>query len=123
MNKEQLTLDIEKYAELQAAKEKIEEQMAELKNSIVTGMNDGSVNTFATESGVVAKITESTKFKYTNEKMLINWCKENNRFDLISENIVTTKFNKELKGTLALNESLSSGYQKSTTVSLKVESL
>ena len=123
MNKEQLTLDIEKYAQLQEAIAAIEAQMAELKESIVTGMNEGSVNTFATESGVVAKITESTKFKYTNEKMLINWCKENNRYDLISENIVTTKFNKELKGALSLNESLSTGYQKSITTSLKVENL
>lgn len=118
---ENLTLNIQKYAALQEEKARIEAEMADLKSAIVEDMNTSGVDTFATEDGLIAKVIESTKFKYTNEKMLIDWCKQNNRFDLISENIVTTKFNKELKGALALNESLGSGYAKSTTITLKVE--
>jgi hypothetical protein len=118
---ENLTLNIQKYAALQEEKARIEAEMAELKGAIVEDMNASGVDAFATEDGLIAKVIESTKFKYTNEKMLIDWCKQNNRFDLISENIVTTKFNKELKGALSLNESLGSGYAKSTTITLKVE--
>lgn len=118
---ENLTLNIQKYAALQEEKARIEAEMADLKSAIVEDMNASGVDAFATEDGLIAKVIESTKFKYTNEKMLIDWCKQNNRFDLISENIVTTKFNKELKGALSLNESLGSGYAKSTTITLKVE--
>ena len=118
---ENLTLNIQKYAALQEEKARIEAEMADLKSAIVEDMNASGVDAFATEDGLIAKVIESTKFKYTNEKMLIDWCKQNNRFDLISENIITTKFNKELKGALSLNESLGSGYAKSTTITLKVE--
>lgn len=114
-----LNENVKKYADLQAQKEALEAEMAELKTAIVEEM--GSDTDFTADDGTVAKLVDKETFKYTDEIAMINWCKMNGYSQFIVEKVNTTSMNKELKKGLTLTESLKPMFTKTVSTSLTVK--
>lgn len=122
-----MTLDerINKYNELNKQQSLIKEEMESIKSEIVSELENNGVTQYVTSSGELsASVTYRETFKYNDESSLVNWCKQNNRLDLISEKIKTTQFNNAYKSNkITLNESVNNAIVKNTTIALTVKEI
>ena len=116
---------IKKYLEINAQKEALEAQMAEIKTAITTALEGESLEgaTYTTEDGN-ATVTKSVKenFKYSDETAMISILESKGLNQFVTKKVVTTALNKELKKGGVITESLKGLYTSSVSESLTIKS-
>lgn len=115
---------IKKYAELQAQKEALEKELAQLKPGIVEGLQELGTKLYRTEDGTAqASISTRETIKYVDEAETLKFLKKNGYSQFVTETINTKALNAEIKKGVVLTESLSPLYTKTTSYSLTVSKL
>lgn len=115
---------VRKYAELQAKEEALKLEKASLKEQIVAEMDSLSITKWEdVEEGLSANIVLKETVKYTDEPAIIKWAKENGYGSYVVEKVDTTKFNKQLKTSNILNESVGTYLTKTVAPSLTVKEI
>lgn len=116
---------IKKYLELNAQKEALEAQMAEIKTAISESLVDETLEgaTYTTEAGD-ATVTKSIKenIKYTDETAIVGILEAKGLNQFVSKKVVTTALNKELKKGGIITESLKGLYTTALSESLTIKS-
>ena len=111
---------IKQYLELNQQKETIEAQLASLREEIISGMGEETFH--ATPDGeVCATLVTKETIKYPDEAGLIAVLKEKGLTQFISEKVVSTSLNKELKKGGLIAEAINGHYNVTKTNSLLVE--
>lgn len=112
---------IKKYYDLQKLVEEYKTEMETLKGEIISDMESKDLNKTVTEEGITAQIVNKETFKYNDEIGMIKYLKEQGLNQFIQEKINTTLFNKELKKSGVLTESLNPMFTKTITKSFSVK--
>lgn len=118
-----MTLDemIDEYASLKVTADSIAQDLEALRNQITQELESRGLNEYTSEQNNLAKLTSKTSIKYEDEIALIQYCKKNGLGFLISEKLNTSEFNKKLKSSEVLSESLQSYYKEIPSTSLSVK--
>lgn len=112
---------IETYKDVLAKEEALKKSKEELKTSIVEEMRKCGFNKYETSLGTTAAIADKTTVKYNDEAKIIKYLKEHNLSKYVVEKVDATAFNKELKNSKSLTESLNTLYTTSMSVTLTVK--
>lgn len=116
---------IKKYLELNAQKEALETQMAEIKSAITASLANETLEgaTYTTEDNT-ASVTKSVKenVKYTDETAMISILESKGLNQFVTKKVVTTALNKELKKGGVITEALKGLYTSTVSESLTIKS-
>lgn len=108
------------YTKLQKEQEELKVKADELKNLIISEMEEqGLVSTSVDNYSVTVSTRES--IKYSDEPAIISYCESNGLTNYIVKKVNTTALNKELKKKNTLTESLSPYYTTSQAKVLTVK--
>ena len=120
MNQEKLSKMMNEYFSLNTQKDELDARLGELRTQILEEMNSDNVKNFENENHIKAAISDKSKITYTDELGIIKYCKENGLGSYIVEKINTTEFNKQLKKSESLRESLNDKFSTESSQALKI---
>ena len=121
MNLDQLFVE---YNKIQEQEKEIKNQKDSLKADILKALEEKQLLEYVSTDGTLkGSIVNKETIKYEDEFAIIKYLKENNLNKFVKETIDTTNFNKELKSSKLLQESLSGTFISTTVPALTIKKI
>ena len=121
-----MTLDqlLAEYLVIQQQEEKLKSKKDSLKAKILKSFSDKEITKYVTSDGnIESSVVEKETIKYDDEVAIIKYLKENSLNKYIKESINKSSFNKDLKSSKLLQESLEGKFSCSLSPALTVKSV
>lgn len=112
---------LEKYAEVQEEENNIKAIKEELKNNIVHELALIGETSYTTDTNIKGSVAMKQTVKYDDEIAIIDYLQNNGMSNFLKTVIDTSNFNKTLKTSQVLQESLKGKYSISESPALTVK--
>lgn len=113
---------LEQYVILQEQEASIKAAKEEIKNEFIKAFGEMGVNSYTSaDGGLKGSLSYKTAVKYNDEVAIIKYLKNNGMSTYLKTVIDTTNFNKTLRSSQKLQESLAGKFTVSETPSLTVK--
>ena len=112
---------LENYAVRQEQENEIKAKKEALKSSIVSELELAGVTSYTSDNNVRGSIAMKQSVKYDDEVAIVDYLQSNGMSNYLKTVIDTTNFNKTLKSSQALQESLKGKFSISESPALTVK--
>ena len=120
--KKNLDTMIEAYNAIQEQEAELKAVKEELKQNILGGLAAIGSNSYTTTDGLFkGTVANKSTVKYTDEVAIIDYLQNNGMSSYLKTTIDTTAFNKTLKGSQSLQESLAGKFTVSESPALTIK--